>query len=69
MKKFVINGIWKLVCAFVLCAGITILLMTCSKDDECEECTFKVGGVVTKTETLCGDDLTEAKLLPGVTCK
>jgi len=65
MRKMVKNGIWKLICAFVLCAGIVIVLVTCAKDDECKECTNAKG----ETKTLCGDELTEARLTPGVTCK
>jgi len=65
MKKLDKKGIWKLSCAIVLCAGFAILLAMCAKDDECKECTNAKG----ETKTLCGDDLTEARLTPGVTCK
>jgi len=70
MKKFLKNKIWKVVCAFVLCAGISIWFVTCADEDECKECTFKdEDGNTLKTGTFCGDELTEARLTPRVTCK
>jgi len=66
MKKIVKNKIWKLLCAFVVCAGIVIVLVTCAKDDECKECTNKVTNA---SKTYCGDELTEARLNPALTCK
>jgi len=65
MKKIMKNGSWKLVCAFVLCAGIAISFVMCG-DDECKECTNKI---TSESKTYCGDELTEAKLNPALTCK
>jgi len=56
---------WIFLSAFVLCAGITVIV-SCTKDDECKECTSKANGDV---KTLCGDELSEAKLNPLLTCK
>ena len=65
MKKLVKNVIWKLVCAFVVCAIIAISLATCEKD-ECKECTNKI---TNETKKLCGDELLEARLSKDFTCK
>ena len=63
-------GFFRFACIAVLCAGVAFFVSTCKDDDDdCKTCTKNAGTEEEESRTYCGDELKEAELLPGVTCK
>ena len=49
---------WMFLSALVLCTCVIVIVVACTDDEKCKECT---NSKLSKTEKLCGDDLTEAQ--------
>ena len=69
MKKFLkLNrGIFRILCAFVLCATIIVVVAKCDDTEtKCKTCTNTQKN---ETRIFCGDDLKDAEELPHMKCE
>ena len=68
MKKILYQkkAVLRIVIAFVICAGVAVMVSMCEIEEECKRCT---NSQTNDSRILCGDDLKEAQKLHYMTCQ